>query len=238
MRRTINFFFIFLLALTLSTCKRKTSIHVKLFNPALNEYVANANIVLVDKKGYNNDGKYAGSNDCAVIANAITDNNGECFFDRERLKSNKKHNYFVAVKESWGLEQFYPCGGSELSYIDIGNTNDKLLVDMQSADVTIHYNNLLNPSQQNDSLIVSLVTIEYTNPDGDIFPGNEVALGTIYFYGSNGFPFPSTFAAPSVKIKSQRLRRTIRKRKMGIVTTTIDTIKVYPNQTTIMPINW
>ena len=233
-----KYFFIFLLALAITTCKKKTSIKVKLFNPALNEYVANAKIVLVDKKGYSNDGKHAGSKDCEEIANAITDNNGECFFDREKLVSSKKHNYFVAVKESWGAEQFYPCGGDALCYIDVGNNNDKVLSDVGEADFIIQYNNLLNPSQQDDSLIVNLFTIGYTDLVGNVFQGNEGVFGTSHFYGYNGFPFASSFTTPLMKIKSQRLKCTIRKRKMGIVTTTVDTVKVYPNQTTTIPINW
>ncbi|MBL7912027.1 MAG: hypothetical protein JNJ41_13295 [Bacteroidia bacterium] len=194
--------------------------------------------MLVDKKGNNPDGKYAGSNDCKEISSAITDNNGECFFDREKLIVSKKHNYFVAVKESWGLEQFYPCGGSQLTYIDVGNNNDKVLIDVGEADLAIHYNNLFSPSQQYDSLIVNFATIEYIDTKGNFFPGDQNIFGAIYFYGCNGFPFPSTYTVPTQKFKSQRLKRIIRKRKMGIVTTSIDTVKVYPNQTTTFSINW
>ena len=41
-----------------------------------------------------------------------------------------------------------------------------------------------------------------------------------------------------IKTTGQRLRRQIRKRKMGVVTDVVDTIKVYPNTLTTVMIDW
>ncbi|MBL7910762.1 MAG: hypothetical protein JNJ41_06895 [Bacteroidia bacterium] len=218
------------------TCKKKTSIRVKLFNPALNEYVANGTVVLVEKKGDSGGGIFSGTSSCKEVASAVTDANGECYFDNEKLRSNR--DYFLAVKESWGSEQGYPCGGSYFGNVEKGGTHDMVVIDEADGYFQIQYNNLLNPSQQDDSLIVSLVSIEYNNPKGGVVQGNGGVFGNWNYYGQNGFPFPSTIIVTPIKTKGQRLKRTIRKRKMGIVTTTIDTVKVYPKQTTIIPINW
>ena len=41
----------FLVLASLTTCKRKTTITIRVFNPALDEYVANAKVVLIERKG-------------------------------------------------------------------------------------------------------------------------------------------------------------------------------------------
>ncbi len=218
------------------TCKKKTSIRVKLFNPALNEYVANGTVVLVEKKGDSGGGIFSSTSSCKEVASAVTDANGECYFDKEKLRSNR--DYFLAVKESWGLEQGYPCGGSYFGNVEKGGTRDMVVIDEADGYFQIQYNNLLNPSQQDDSIVVSLVTVEYNNPKGGVVQGNGSAFYNYNFYGENGFPFPSPIIVPPIKIKGQRLKRTIHKRKMGVVTTIIDTVRIYPKQTTLVPINW
>jgi hypothetical protein len=52
------------------------------------------------------------------------------------------------------------------------------------------------------------------------------------------YPFPSVIKSEVIKTKGQRLRRHIRKRKMGVVTDVVDTIKVYPNTLTTVMIDW
>ena len=43
--------YMFLVLASLTTCKRKTTITIRVFNPALDEYVANAKVVLIERKG-------------------------------------------------------------------------------------------------------------------------------------------------------------------------------------------
>lgn len=234
-----KYFSLIIICLLCITCKKKTSIKVKLFNPALNEYVANGTVVLVEKKGNAGSGLFGGNVSCKEIASAITDANGECSFDEEKLRSGGKYDYFLAVKESWGLQQAYPCGGSYFGYVEKGNTNDKVVIDEADGYVQIQYTNLLNPSQLGDSLIVSLSTIEYPNPKGGVVQGGGGVFGAFPYYNINNPPnFPALMILPQIKTKGQKLRRYIRKRKMGIVSIVDDIIKVYPNQTNIVQIDW
>src|SRR6185369_9225388 len=106
LRKRGRIFFVSLLVLGLCACKKNTSVNARLFNPALNEYVANATVVLVERF---DGGVFSNSNRCREIASAITDANGECRFDEEKLRWRDNYDYFLAVKESWGLEQSYPC---------------------------------------------------------------------------------------------------------------------------------
>lgn len=222
----------------ISSCRKKTSVTVKLFNPALNEYVANATVVLVEKKGESGGGIFGGNASCKEIAVMTTDANGECYFDKENLRTAGKYNYFCAVKQSWGLDQFYTCGGRTSGFIEKGGSQQIILTDEADGFLQVQFNNLLNPSQQGDSLIVSLVTIEYPNPKGGVVQGNGGVFGNYNFYGEHGFPFPAVIISNIIKTKGQRLKRRIRKIKMGVLTTSVDTIKVYPNQTKIVEINW
>lgn len=217
----------------LTTCKKKTSIKVKLFNPALNEYVANAKIVLVERK------QTARETSCIEIASTVTDNSGTCFFNKEKLKSTSKFQYYCAVTESWGVQQFYPCAGKTSRYLSKGDEQDWLMTDYADGFLQIQYNNLLNPSQPDDSLIVSIYTAVYTDPIEGITQGGGSVFGDYSYYNVSNPPnYPSVMTFNSTKTLGGRKVVNIRKRKLGIVTTLHDTIRVYPGQTKLYQINW
>ena len=216
-----------------TTCKKKTSIRVRLFNPALNEYVANAKIVLVERK------ETITKTTCNEIENATTDNNGECLFDKEKLKSTNKHQYFCAVTESWGVQQSYPCVGKASRFLKKGSEQDWLMTDYADGYLQIQFNNLLNPSQPNDSLIVDIFTAKYTDPLDGYAQGGGSVFGNFPFHDANNPPNnPSVILLDPIKTQGGRKVAKIRKRKFGIVTSRIDTIKVYPGQTKLYQINW
>ncbi|MEO6302853.1 MAG: hypothetical protein ABIP51_06750 [Bacteroidia bacterium] len=210
---------------------------MKVYNYALSEYVANATVVLIEKKGDNGGGILVGNASCKEIAWAITDSNGECFFDKEKLKSNKKYDYFFTISNIYGQTQNYPCQGK--NYLDKGKVQE-IILDGSYYDgyLKVQYNNLLNPSQQDDSLNVRITSTYYNLPNEPYAFGGDGVFVAFPFYGCNGFPFPAILYVNSIKTQGGKKIVNIRKRKMGIVTTTIDTVKVYPNQTTIVPINW
>ena len=62
--------------------------------------------------------------------------------------------------------------------------------------------------------------------------------GGISTHDDPNYPFASILKSEIIKTTGQRLRRHIRKRKMGVVTDVVDTIKVYPNTLTTVMINW
>ena len=237
MIKLYKYFFIFLLALAITTCKKKTSVKVKVYNYALAEYVANATVVLVEKKGENGGGIFSGSASCKEIASAITDSNGECFFDEEKLRKNKKYDYFFAITNIYDQVQNYPCEGK--SYLDKGKTQE-IILDGSYYDgyIIVQENSLLNPSQQDDSLSLHILSANYYLPGQSVPYGGGGVINTYFLYGGSGYPFPNTLSSNSIKTQGGKKIVFIRKRKMGVVTTTVDTVKVYPNQTTTIPINW
>ena len=227
-----------MLLVSLTTCKRKTTITIKVFNPALDEYVANAKVVLIERKGEGSGGFLVPAASCKEVAEATTDANGYCSFDKERLKINSNRTYFCSIKESWGKIQFYTCAGRTSGFIDVGKTQDIIVSDEADGNLQVQYNNALSPSISGDSLIVWLRTIEYPNPKGGVIQGGGGVFRNWDTHDEPNYPFPSVFKSEVIKTKGQRLSRYIRKRKMGVVTDVVDTIKVYPNTLTMVIIEW
>lgn len=217
----------------LTTCKKKTTIKVKLFNPALNEYVANAKIVLVERK------QTARETTCMEIASAVTDNNGNCYFDKEKLRSTSKYQYYCAVTESWGVQQSYPCAGKSSRFLSKGDEQDWLMTDYADGYLQVQLNNLLNPSQPADSLIVDIFSAVYYDPLlGHTQGGGGLFIALPYHDINNPPNYPAVILDNPIKTLGGRKVVRIRKRKFGVVTTQIDTIKVYPGQTKLYQINW
>lgn len=239
MKFILKYIFVPLLIVLFSTCKKKTSIKVKVFNYAMAEPIANATVVLVQKKGEDGGGIIAGNADCTEIASATTNGNGECAFDDEKLRSGGKFSYFLAIKNAYGKDQNYPCGGKTSGFIEKGATQETILsATYFDAYIKVQYNNLLNPSQVDDSLIVAITSPQYTVP-GDIYSqGGGGVFGAFPYYGCNGFPFPAEVTLNPIKTNAGKHVIHIRKRKMSIVTTSMDTVQVYPYQTTTININW
>lgn len=200
----------------------------------MNEYIAGATIVLVERK----DGGLFSEMNCKEIASAVTDANGECFFDREKLKKNKSFSYFCAVKESWGTKHGYPCAGIAERFIKKGGTQAWLMTNYEDGFIRVQYNNLLTPSQPNDSLVLTITVVNYYDPVGDRYQGGGGVFFAGPYYSCNGFPFPAKVTTAEAPTPAGRLLVKTRKRKMGIVTTNTDTVKAYPNKTTIVEVNW
>jgi hypothetical protein len=70
----------------------------------------------------------------------------------------------------------------------------------------------------------------------DIFRGGGV--GGLKVDYNTYHPFPSLSVSQPIKIFANRLVVKTRKRKMGVVTASVDTVKAYPNETTIIDVNW
>jgi hypothetical protein len=226
MRIFLKYLFLIVCSVLLTTCKKKTSIKVKLLNPALNEYVSNARVVLVERKE-----TASGNYSCIEVWSAVTDNNGTCFFDKEKLKSASKYQYFCAVTESWGVSQFYPCAGKASGYLSKGKENDWLMTDYADGYLQIQYNNLLSPSQPGDSLIIGISTAEYYDPVAGFSQGGGSVFGDYSFHDVNNPPnFPAVMLFNPTKTLGGRKIAKIRKRKLGNVTTLLDTIKFIPDK--------
>ncbi len=234
MIRIAKYFLVLITFFTLTTCRKKTDINATAFNYALNEPIANAKVVLVEKhqNGW-------GNTSCKEIANAVTDANGKCHFDKEKLRINKNYDYYLAISEAYGIGQGYPCDGKTSGFFTPGKTEDVILeASGFDAYIQVQYNNLLSPSQPDDSLFVGIANPIYQVP-GKPYPyGGGGVFIAFPFYGCNGFPFPATVVIPTVKTNAGKNTVHIRKRKMGIVTTSIDTVKIYPNETKTIEINW
>jgi hypothetical protein len=149
------------------TCRKKTSIEAEVYNYALAEPIANARVVLVERK---ESGLFVSDVSCMEIASATTDAKGNCSFDKEKLKNGAKHTYYLAVAEAYEKTQDYPCGGKTSGFLDAGGSHIQALESSAfDAFFKVQYNNLLNPSQPGDSLILKIVNPRYQVP-GEQYP--------------------------------------------------------------------
>ena len=133
---------------------------MKVFNPALNEYVSGAVVSLMEIK----DGSLFSKDECNEIATAITDANGTTQFDKEKLRKGSKYHYKLGIKESWGVAHQNPCGSQTQDYLDVGKTQEVQMSDYIDADVKIQYNNVFNPGTNGDSLICLVTQSLYYDP--------------------------------------------------------------------------
>ena len=220
---------IFLVSLVFFTsCKKETTITVKVFNPALNEYVDNATVVLLEVK----------SSNCTEIASAVTDANGAAVFSKEELHTSSSYKYKRGIQDSWGIAHQDPCGTITQNYLNVGHTNEVLLSDYLEIEYKVRCNNTLNPSISGDSLTCSVSPMVYYDPVYNITQGGGGGQYVNFTYDLN-YPVASVYTSPAIKIFANRLVVTTRKRKMGIGSTTVDTVRAYPsNGVTIVDINW
>ena len=235
----IKYSLFIIILLVFTTCKKKTDIKVIAYNYAMGEPISNATIVIVEKKGENGGGIFAGNASCKIIASAITDNNGECYFDKEKLRTNKNLSYFVNISNAYGKDESYPCGGYSVNSIDVGKTNTKIVNDSYiDAYFKVKYVNLLNPSISGDSLNISIAVPKWTVP-GQPYPfGGGGAFGNYNSNGDTHYPYASLITTPTQKTIAGKNPVYIRKRKMGVVTIILDTIKIQPYQTATYVVNW
>lgn len=101
----------------------------------------------------------------------------------------------------------------------------------------MQYNNLLNPAQPGDSIHIYISTPLYYLP-GEPYSFGGGAFLDFSSYNDHNYPYPSFIDIPSKKTNAGKNVLKIYKKKMGIITQTIDTIKIYPYETKTIEINW
>jgi 5-hydroxyisourate hydrolase-like protein (transthyretin family) len=234
MIKYILFFFGIIISLFLTNCKKKTTIDVIVYDYAMGEPVSNAVVVLVDRK---ETGVFSSNTSCKEVARANTDSEGRCSFNNEKLKTKSSVQYYVAIAEAYNKTQSYPCGGRTSGYVKVGSVQ-KTVLDAGSFDafLKVQYNNLLNPSQAGDSLVITIANPKYQVPgEPYLYGGGGVFYALPTYTGLTPDPIIITSA---VKTNAGKNTVHIRKRKMGVVTHTVDTIKIYPYETRLVPVNW
>jgi hypothetical protein len=228
---------LFFISLFCSTCKKKTTIKVKVFNYALNEPIANATVALVERKL--SGGLFAADYSCEELMSLQTDANGECSFNEEKLRDKKKYTYFFGITNAYGLAQSYPCGGKSSGFIKVGGAQTTILnLSSFNGFIKIRESNLLNPSQNGDSLILLINSSIYNLPNDNNPQGGGGVLNSYSYYGDKGYPYPGILNSNEIETPCGIKIVKVRKRKMGVVTTSVDTVKIYPNETKIIEINW
>lgn len=235
--KTRIFLLIIFFLFSFFSCKKKTTIKARVYNYAMGEAVAGATVDLVEKKEV---GSLSGSSSkCEVLATAITDANGYCVFDGAKLKTGSKFEYYLGLSKAYGDIQTYPCGGKTSGFINVGESNEQVLnASYFDGFLKVEYDNLLSPSQNGDSLTLRILSAEYSIP-GEPYPsGGGGVLVSFPYYGGSGFPYPSVYYLNPVKTQCGYKVVNIRKRKLGVVTTSIDTILVRPNQETLLQVQW
>lgn len=220
-----------------TTCRKKSDIEVTAYNYALGEPIANAEVVIMESTP---GGRFfSASSDCRKVASAITNNDGRCTFYDLKLKTRKGVQYSAKIRSSYGDRHSYDCSVTEESEVKKNRSGSLILnSSIYSCNFIVRYKNLLNPSIPGDSLYVYIASAKYEVP-GQPYPfGDEVVFIASPSYGRNGFPFASTVLTDPRKTYTGRHILKIYKKKMGAVTQTIDTVKIYPYETKLIEINW
>ncbi len=233
----MRYFKIILLIMFLSACRKKTDIKVRVYNYALGEPITDAKVVLIKTKL--SGGLFSAGYDCKTIEEKTVDADGYCFFSDEKLRTDKTYQYACKIKYAYGKDVRYNCNPTENSVVIAGKTNEKILHD-ETFDCffKVIYNNTLNPSISGDSLIVYMTSPIYEVP-GQPFPfGGGGVFNNKNLNADNNYPYPSYFSSDLIKSFAGKHVLKIYKKKMGVVTQTVDTIKIYPYETKTIEINW
>ncbi|MCA0430496.1 MAG: hypothetical protein LCH32_08335 [Bacteroidetes bacterium] len=229
-----NILIIFIL-IVFTTCRKKSDITITAWNYAMAEPITNAEVAIFEVK-YKG-GLFSAGTECKEIAHATTDANGQCFFSNLKLNKNNGLQYAAKVKYSYGKADFYNCNVTENSEVKVLNKNDLTLNSSDyDAFIKFQFNNILNPSISGDSIWFSSKTRAYNLPEKPYPYGGGGLLNTFYKY--NGNNYPSVITTNILKTYAGKIPIYIYKKKMGIVSQTIDTIKIYPYETKTIEINW
>jgi hypothetical protein len=225
-----------LLLFLLSTCRKKSDIVITAYNYAMGEPIADAEVIIVESKL--SGGLFSATSECKEIAKATTDGNGKCVFNDLKLKKNKNVQYAAKIKYSYGKNDSYNCNVTENSKVNLGNNNLVLNSSTYDCFFKVQYNNALNPSISGDSLIVYMTSPKYEVP-GQPYPfGGGGAFNNKNLNADNNYPYPSVFSSNTIKSNAGKHVLKIYKKKLGILTQTIDTIKIQPYETKLIEINW
>jgi 5-hydroxyisourate hydrolase-like protein (transthyretin family) len=228
MKQKLPIVFLVCLIFYFTSCKKETTITVKVFNPALNEYVANATVVLLEMT----------SSNCTELATATTDNSGTAMFSKEKLHTSSSYHYQFGIKESWGIAHANACGTQAQNYLEVGKTQEVQISDYLEIEYRVRCNNTFNPGISGDSLRCDVAPMVYYDPMLGHTQGGGGGATVIFAYDVS-YPMTAVYTSSSTKIFANRLVVTTRKRKLGILTTTVDTVRAYPsNGVTIVDINW
>ena len=225
------------LCLLFPSCKKKTDILVKVYNPRLNEFVPNATVILFE----NNFGISFGST-TKDISTATTNENGIAYFDNAKLKKSGKHEYHITLKDAWGLlnSDIYDTESSDGS-INKGGTSILTIFDTDpDATFYVKYNNIFNPAQINDSLsvLITAISVSSTKHSINYKIGGDTVFKKSIVYNPVNLPYPTILSFNSINYKASKLIVKTTKYKLGVTSTMIDTVKIYPNKYNTININW
>lgn len=230
-----SFVIIFILVL-FANCKKETDVTVKIYNPALDEYVSGAKVLIfdVDISAFS-----SGRKDITI---GVTDEKGVAYFRNVKFNKNSKHQYHTGLKESWGIENsnVYDAPSYNGS-IKAGSNCEVTLYDIKtSANFNFQFENLLSPSQSGDSICFSLSTIKYQTYAHSLYSwhGGDTVYKSTIKYDIATMPYPSVFNSNTLNCATSRVILTIRKIKMGVLSNEVDTLKIYPNTLNVIHIKW
>lgn len=241
MSLTINYRHIIIVFFLLTCCKKRTDIHVHVFSPYAGKPTNNATIILWETKpsnfltdlvhnGYGPDGKVK------KIAVKTTDSNGDVYFDSEKLKIQKSHNYFCKIDQS---EFGKNCDCDEPAIRQLlkkGHTNDIILCEYNGGSLSVVYNNF-NNFQLGDSLIVNPEWINVYDPSLQGYIPSKGPFSTPWIF-LNSNQYPSSFKQIFDDCKG-RLTFQIKKVKQNITTVyNSDTVRMPSSVTPEIIINW
>lgn len=223
---------------TLTFCKKKTDVKVRVFNPYIQQYVKDAKVTLIElhRTNFFTSGWGKTYDRKKEIAVAITDADGKVSFSSEKTKLNAKYIYKAVLTEAWGEPLFSDGYGSK--EINKLGDNNILLGDYTKGTAKIQFSNLFTPAQSGDS--ISIVPEWASLPDPVTgSPVISTGFENYHLAYDNTKILPPNYSINTYANQAcgKALLR-IKKRKMGIVTKDTLTVQFYPKQTTIILVNW
>jgi hypothetical protein len=226
-------------AITILTfCKKKTNIKIRVFNPYIQENVKDARISIVElhKSNFFTSGWGKIYDNNKEIASGYTDENGEIFFEKEKLRMNSNYDYIIRLTETWGVKNT-TFDSHDYKNLNKGKTNDIIVGDYTKGTVNLQFNNLFMPAQSGDSISILPVWYDLFDPRTDqLIKGEGIQNFSLSYdrfnHSLNNYDF--TYEDETCG----KVFLTIRKRKLGVLTLDTMTIQFYPQRKTLVPVNW
>ena len=192
MIKAIKYVIYIILVFSLLTCRKKSDVNITVYNYAMSEPIAFAEVGIFEVRYKGS--IFSASAECKEIAHATADENGRCIFDNVKLKNTKAVQYVAKIKYAYGKAESYNCNVTQNSEVLKTGTNNLVLNNNDfDAYFKVQYNNLLNPSQSGDTLVIGIASPKYSVPNQPYpFGGGGVFYASPYF-GCNGYPFASSF---------------------------------------------
>jgi len=203
-----------LFSLYTASCKKSSEVKATLRDTGMNTAISNVEVHFVEYTYQTN--LWGSKWNPKYLQTKTTDSKGEVVFEKQKMKHNSDYRYAVICPKTAGIEK-----DVEVS-INKSNKNQEVQLNvLNHGSIRITFTNLFNPGITGD--YVTIIPL----------PNNTYNLN---YNNNSGIPSDYNIYIPDVQTGKRNI--TVIKNKLGIESTTIETILVNYNQTATLAINW